>query len=128
MASIINHQSSETERAGNGLSELHEAQAAIFKALGHPTRVEIVDMLATEGGMCVSEIVDRMHFDQSTVSKHLALLKAVGIVRCSKEGLNVTYEINMKCVSQFLRCVETVVNGQGADKCGGMCSATEGRG
>lgn len=85
---------------------LEEVQAAVFKALGHPTRARIVSILSKEGGRCVCDLVERLGFDQSTVSKHLAILKGVGILRSTKKGLNVTYEVSMPCVGQFLKCVE----------------------
>lgn len=103
---------------------LSDAQVAVFKALGHPTRLKIVDILATEGGKCVCELVDRLGFDQSTVSKHLALLKGVGIVRSSKEGLNVTYELEMGCVYQFMKCIERIEAGTKTG-CGATCVGLE---
>ena len=87
---------------------LEEVQAAVFKGLGHPTRVKIVSILCREGPKCVCELVEHLALDQSTVSKHLSILRAVGIVRSTKRGLNVRYEIEMPCVGQFLKCVECV--------------------
>ena len=101
---------------------LSDAQVGVFRALGHPTRLRIVEILATEGGKCVCELVDRLKFDQSTVSKHLAVLKSVGIVRSSKEGLNVTYRLNLKCVYQFMKCIERIEAGAGTETvCGAAC-------
>ncbi|HHV79774.1 MAG TPA: helix-turn-helix transcriptional regulator [Firmicutes bacterium] len=91
-----------------GLELDFEAQAAVFKALGHETRLRIIDILAREGGKCVCELVERLGFDQSTISKHLKVLRWAGILRCSKHGLNVTYELNMPCVYEFMRCVQRI--------------------
>lgn len=85
---------------------LEEVQADIFKALGHPTRIKMVSIIAEEGEKCVCELVDRLGFDQSTISKHLSVLKSVGILKSTKQGLNVHYDIGMPCVVQFLKCVE----------------------
>ncbi len=89
---------------------LEDVQAAIFKALGHPTRTKIVSILAGDGFKCVCELVEQLGFDQSTVSKHLAILKTAGILKSRKQGLNVVYEIGMPCVAQFLKCVECVAS------------------
>jgi len=98
---------------------LEEEQASVFKALGHPTRIRIVSILAGGGGKCVCELVERLGFDQSTVSKHLAVLRTVGVLKSTKQGLNVVYEIGMPCVVQFLKCVECVeVGGAGEPECG----------
>jgi len=99
-----------------------EAEWQVFKALGHPTRLKIVEILATEGGKCVCELVDRVGFDQSTVSKHLALMRSVGLVAGTKDGLRVTYELSMPCVYQFMECLARV------DKvfaCVGQCAAQQ---
>jgi DNA-binding transcriptional ArsR family regulator len=88
-----------------------EYQAAVFKALGHPTRLTIINMLAGEGEKCVCEIVDRLGFDQSTISKHLSVLRAVGIVASRKDGLNVIYSLSMPCVYRFMECIQNVISG-----------------
>ncbi|NPV71844.1 MAG: helix-turn-helix transcriptional regulator [Firmicutes bacterium] len=105
---------------------LSDAQVAVFKALGHPTRLKVVEILATEGGKCVCELVDRLGFDQSTVSKHLGVLKSVGIVKCSKEGLKVTYELKMKCAYRFMKCIERIEAGSGTEfRCVEACAGAE---
>lgn len=58
----------------------------IFKALGDPTRLRIVEMLASNGEMCVCKIMEQLGMTQPAVSHHLAKLKNVGLVRARKEG------------------------------------------
>lgn len=83
-------------------------RVAVFKALAHETRLTIVTILATEGEKCVCDLVSRINFDQSTVSKHLSVLKAAGIVASRKEGLNVIYDLRTPCVYQFIQCVDLI--------------------
>lgn len=83
-------------------------RVAVFKALAHETRTIIVEILATEGEKCVCDLVGRVGFDQSTVSKHLSVLKAAGIVTSRKEGLNVIYSLRTPCVYQFIECVDRI--------------------
>ena len=90
---------------------LAQTQVAVFKALAHPTRLRIVEILATEGKKCVCELVVRFVYNQSTISKHLSVLKSVGILNSTKDGLNVTYDLNMTCVYQFMKCIEQVESG-----------------
>ncbi|MEX0973896.1 MAG: metalloregulator ArsR/SmtB family transcription factor [Bacillota bacterium] len=107
---------------------LEDVQAAVFKALGHPTRTRIVSILARDRGKCVCDLVDQLGYDQSTVSKHLAVLKTVGILKSTKQGLNVIYEIGMPCVAQFLKCVECVATSDAEEpQCGSckMCGTGE---
>jgi len=85
-------------------------KAEILKALGHPTRLAVVEMLGTEGERCVCEIAEMVEGgDRTTLSKHLAVLKASGVVTDRKEGLKVYYRLNCPCVGQFLSCIEQMV-------------------
>jgi ArsR family transcriptional regulator, arsenate/arsenite/antimonite-responsive transcriptional repressor len=52
----------------------------IFKALGHPTRIKIIEHLLMCNSCICGEIVDIFPFSQSTISQHLKLLKDSGIV------------------------------------------------
>ena len=94
-----------------------DAKLAVFKALAHPTRLAIVEMLAIGGPKCVCEIVEKMPFDQSTISKHLGILRAAGIASATKHGLNVSYELRMACAYQFMRCIEQLAGAPACAKC-----------
>jgi len=83
--------------------KLIEAQADIFKALGHPSRLLMVEEL-TRGERCVCELQALVGSDVSTVSKHLAILKGAGVVRDDKRGANVYYSLALGCVRSFLDC------------------------
>jgi ArsR family transcriptional regulator len=85
-----------------------EARAHIIKAMAHPTRLFIVDQLS-HGERCVCELTEMVGADISTVSKHLAVLKAAGIVQVSKRGLQVFYSLRCRCVMDFFDCVESVL-------------------
>jgi Predicted transcriptional regulators len=81
--------------------------AEIFKALAHPSRLMIIEALA-KGKHCVNELTDLVGADMSTVSRHLAQLRNVGLIRDEKQGLQVFYELRCHCVLKFLDCVESV--------------------
>ena len=86
----------------------YEARAAVIKAMAHPTRLFIVDELSREE-RCVCELTDMIGADVSTVSKHLSVLKAAGIVDDEKRGQQVWYNLKMPCVLKFFSCVENVL-------------------
>lgn len=88
-----------------------EARARIMKALAHPTRLYLVDVLA-RGERCVRELTRMVGDDISTVSKHLSVLKSVGIVRDEKRGSEVYYSLRMGCVLGFFGCIEAVLKGE----------------
>lgn len=60
--------------------------AAFAKALGHPTRVRIIRLLASRDSRMCSHLVDDLPLAQSTVSEHLRILRAAGLVRTSDAG------------------------------------------
>ena len=86
----------------------YEARARIMKALAHPTRLFIVDQLA-EGERCVCELTDMIDADVSTVSRHLSVLKAAGVVADEKRGVQVYYSLLVPCVLNWYSCVEGVL-------------------
>ena len=81
-----------------------QLQATVFKALGHPSRLKIVESLCA-GERCVCELQAMVGSDMSTVSKHLSVLKEAAIVTDERRGTNIYYSLRMTCVSSFLRCV-----------------------
>ena len=85
-----------------------EARAAVVKALAHPTRLFIVDVLAREK-KCVCELTAMIGADVSTVSKHLSILKNAGIVSDEKQNANVIYSLKIPCVLNFFGCIESVM-------------------
>ncbi len=85
-----------------------QARAKIFKALGHPTRLFIVEQLGA-GERCVCDLTEQVGVDVSTVSKHLSVLKSAGIVRAEKRGLMVYYTLRIPCILNVFGCVENVL-------------------
>ena len=86
----------------------YEARAKIAKALSHPSRLLMLDALA-EREMCVSDLTELVGADQSTVSKHLAVLKQAGIVDDRKDGTMTFYSLKIRCLHGFWECVELVL-------------------
>ena len=86
----------------------YEARARIAKAMAHPSRLLIMDALA-QGELCVADLTDLVGSDQSTVSKHLAVLRAAGIVDLRKEGTMAFYRLTITCLEGFWGCIETVL-------------------
>lgn len=87
----------------------YEARARVFKALAHPSRLFIVDELS-RGERCVCELTGMIGADMSTVSKHLSVLKSVGIVRDERRGSQVYYQLKMPCILRKFECVGEVIH------------------
>lgn len=68
------------------------AVAALFKALGNPTRVALVDVLS-DGPRCVHELVEAIGVDQPLVSQHLRVLRDVDLLSTRRRGKEVVYSL-----------------------------------
>ena len=86
----------------------YEARAQIMKAMSHPTRLFVVDVLS-RGERCVCELTEMVGDDISTISKHLSVLRNAGIIAGAKRGTQVFYSLRIPCVLEFLACVESVL-------------------
>ncbi|MUM77459.1 metalloregulator ArsR/SmtB family transcription factor [Pseudodesulfovibrio sp. F-1] len=80
-----------------------------MKALGHPSRLRIVEELS-RGERCVCDLTQLIGHDISTVSKHLSVLRKAGIVVDDKRGLQVFYRLKVPCVLNFFNCVDAVLD------------------
>ena len=85
----------------------YRAQARIIKALAHPTRLFILDELS-RGERCVQDLTDLIGVEMPTVSRHLSLLRNVGILADEKRGAQVFYRVWTPCVLQVFDCVKAV--------------------
>lgn len=83
----------------------HARPETVFKALGHPARVGIVRRLS-EGERCVCDLVEASGLGWSTVSRHLSVLRAAGVVADEKRGLQVFYRLSLPCVGRFIACLD----------------------
>lgn len=71
---------------------LRQFKAEVFQALGHPTRIAIVDELR-EGDLTVGALAERLDAEQSNISQHLAILRARQIVATRKLANQVFYSV-----------------------------------
>ena len=94
---------------------LIEAKTAVLKALAHPTRLYMIEELA-KGEKCVCNFVEVIKADFSTVSKHLTVLKAAGLVIDEKRGQKVFYRLCMQCLPAFLNCIGKEVADNAANR------------
>ena len=89
--------------------ELFKARAAIAKALAHEARLKIIDILSKNGETCACEFTEALELSQPSVSKHLSVLKNVGIISSVKDGLNVIYKLEMPCAATFFSCIDEIL-------------------
>jgi len=86
--------------------EADEELARLAKALGHPARVRILRLLAGRTTCVCGEIVEAFELAQSTVSEHLRVLKAAGLVQGEVDGPRVCYCVDPAGLARLRRLVE----------------------
>ena len=70
------------------------AQAALFKALSHPARLQILQFLANSNSCITGDISDELPLSRTTVNQHLKELKDIGLVKGHVEGVRTNYCLN----------------------------------
>ena len=98
----------ESSQCNASYQRLDDAELATrLGALSHPARIEILRCLARANSCCCGEGVGKLDLAQSTVSQHLKVLVAAGLVRFEAEGQRSRYAIDhmaLKAVAEMLAC------------------------
>lgn len=63
-----------------------DALAAVLKALADPMRLRIINLIARDGSVTVTELVPELGINQSSVSRHVAVLEAAGLIVGAQSG------------------------------------------
>ena len=87
---------------------LPKLKSEFFKALGHPTRIKIIELLEA-GELCVCTIYEELEQSQPNVSQHLSKLKNANIVKSRKEGLKVFYSLKNEEIAQILKTSRKII-------------------
>lgn len=81
-----------------------EQVAEVLKAVAHPVRLQIVELLETNE-MCVGDIVEALGGKQAVTSQQLNMMRDKGVLECRRDGAKVFYRIENKNVIKLLHCV-----------------------
>jgi ArsR family transcriptional regulator len=80
---------------------LHQAKAELFRTLGHPVRVRVLELLQ-DGPRAVHELLDEIGIEASNLSQQLAVLRRAGIVVAEREGSTVRYSLAAHDVAELM--------------------------
>jgi len=80
---------------------LRRFKADMFQALGHPTRIAIIELLA-DGELSAGALIEKLGMEQANVSQHLAVLRAKQIVINRKAGNQVFYSVRDPLITEVL--------------------------
>lgn len=75
-------------------SQRHNQMSLLFKALGHPARLAILELLLKSNSCICSDIVEELPLAQATISQHLRELKSAGLIKGNIEGNSICYCID----------------------------------
>ncbi|MDP2599230.1 MAG: metalloregulator ArsR/SmtB family transcription factor [Deltaproteobacteria bacterium] len=85
-----------------------ENLAALAKAISHPVRIRIIEILKSHKNCICGEIVDALPIAQATVSQHLKVLKDAGWIRGTIAGPATCYCLNPDRIRQFKRLIKNL--------------------
>jgi DNA-binding transcriptional ArsR family regulator len=91
--------------------ELQAFKAAFFRALAHPVRIRILELLVKDD-RSVQELQEALGLDQPVVSQQLTVLRANNIVAGKKEGVSVRYALRDPLIGDLLETARRIFNNQ----------------
>jgi DNA-binding transcriptional ArsR family regulator len=103
--------SPEGRKAGElmAATQLQTFKAQFFRALAHPVRIRILEILV-RGGRTVQELQELLELEQPIVSQQLAVLRNQNIVTTQKQGLSVRYAVRDPAVGDLLEVARRIFN------------------
>jgi len=81
--------------------------AELLKAIGHPIRLRLVDILAAQGAKAVGDLADMLGVPQAIVSQQLRILRLNGLVAAERKSGNAFYQLAEENLRNLLKCLRT---------------------
>ena len=97
------------QTADPSTDDLQVFKAGFFRALAHPVRIRILELLV-RGDRTVQELQEALRLDQPVVSQQLAVLRSNNIVSSRKEGVSVRYAVRDRLVGELLDTARQIFN------------------
>jgi DNA-binding transcriptional ArsR family regulator len=94
---------------------VHEVKAKLFRVLGHPARVRILELLREEE-LSVGALQVALDLDSGGTSQHLAALRRIGLVESRREGTSVYYRVDDEHVFDLLEAGRSIISRQLAEQ------------
>jgi ArsR family transcriptional regulator len=98
-------------RVPHSVRPVHEVKAGLFRELGHPARVRIIELLR-DGERSVGALQAELGLESGATSQHLAALRRVGLVEARREGTSVFYRAADEKVFDLLEAGRALVTRQ----------------
>ena len=82
-----------------------EEAASKMRAIAHPMRIAIIDMLERNEQMNVTEIYETLKIEQASASHHLNILKTKGVLDSRRSGKKTFYYLKQNALAQIIDCI-----------------------
>jgi ArsR family transcriptional regulator len=92
----------------DNFSEKQNELSLLMKALGHPARIAIIEILLKTDSCICGDIVDELPLAQPTVSQHLKELKNVGLIKGNVEGTSICYCLDEKVWTKLQKSMHQI--------------------
>jgi DNA-binding transcriptional ArsR family regulator len=90
--------------------QLQNLKAEFFRALAHPIRIRLLEVLVTRGETSVQDLQRALGLDQPIVSQQLARLRASGIVAAKRRGAATRYVVTDPLLKNLLQVAKQILN------------------
>lgn len=96
---------------------LYQAKAEFFRALGHPARIRVLELLA-EGDKAVHQLRTTLDMEASSLSQQLAVLRLSGLVTQRRQGGEVIYSLALPAVRDLLAAAREILRTKASEQGG----------
>ncbi|KPK57540.1 MAG: hypothetical protein AMS21_11335 [Gemmatimonas sp. SG8_38_2] len=79
--------------------------ATMLRCIGHPVRLQIIELLDRDGEQNVTAIYGALGIEQAVASQHLNLMRDKGVLASRRDGVNVYYRIDDTRVTRVIDCI-----------------------
>jgi DNA-binding transcriptional ArsR family regulator len=86
-------------------AETLQERSEMLKAMAHPTRIAMIEMLYEDRELTVTEIHSTLDIEQAVASNHLSILKSKNILKCRREGKKMFYSLKLDSVHNVVQCM-----------------------
>jgi DNA-binding transcriptional ArsR family regulator len=82
-----------------------ELAASKLRAMAHPMRIAIIDLLTVNKKLTVTEIYERLSIEQASASHHLNILKNKGLLESKRDGKMILYSLKTNVLANVIDCI-----------------------
>jgi len=83
-----------------------EMAASKLRAIAHPMRIAIIDLLTANQKLTVTQIYERLSLEQASASHHLNILKNKGLLESKRDGKMIYYALKQTHLSEVIDCID----------------------